>query len=851
MALQFPASASIGQTYQSGSSPIYTYNGNVWALSSGNTGIAQLNAYTASLKTALQTTGSTATILGNLNVQGTQTALNQASLQITDKFIRVASGSLSSAQSDGAGIRIDGANVTMSWDSSNSQLTFNTQISASRFVGDGSGLTGVTSYTNSDNLAYLNSKGVISGSSQVIGILSSLNTYTGSNDTKWSTIQNVTSSLISATGSYETKGRGIVSGSSQLTSSYDVRYEITGRNIISGSSQLTASYDTRYAPSASYITSINGAISSSTQITNGSGIVSGSSQLTSSYDGRYIQTGSYNLYTASINSYTSSNDTTNTTQNSRLTALENKTGSLATTGSNTFNGTETISGSLLLSGSFSYNGTPLQNGFAFAQPRVTTILSNSSYTGGTSWVGAYTASGGAVIVTANYTGYRSTAGTGYATLFRDNIAVPSTNTSFYFNQANVHMPLPPIVYALNSETGSHTYSIGFTNITADTNDYLTINVLEYGNSAMFPTTLISGSTQLTSSLDTRYLTIGGNNIFSSSAQLPSGLVSGSSQLTSSYDTRYTLSGSVGATPAGTISGSSQLTASFDTRYALSGSGGSATIPAGTVSGSSQLTASYDGRYLQTGSFNSYTASINTYTSSINLWTSSIATTGSNNFNGNQSITGSLTISTGSFVGSQITANTSSLYLTSGSNLYLQNNGLAELTGSLVLSGSSTFRGTETIVGSLVITGSTQLTGSISIQSGSITMPNRPAFRVIGVSSTNIATPSVLSGSLVSVDYNEGGYYNTTNGKFTAPIAGLYHVFYNGRVGGTNASMQVIVYKNTNISSLMWESVSNTSASHFGVSGILKLAVNDTLEVKVTVGQIQFDANDNWGVAYIG
>jgi spore maturation protein SpmB len=53
---------------------------------------------------------------------------------------------------------------------------------------------------------------------------STLATYTGSNDSKWSTLENVTSSLINATSSYETKGRGIVSGSSQLTGSYDLRY---------------------------------------------------------------------------------------------------------------------------------------------------------------------------------------------------------------------------------------------------------------------------------------------------------------------------------------------------------------------------------------------------------------------------------------------------------------------------------------------------------------------------------------------------------------------------------------------------------------------------------------------------
>ena len=60
------------------------------------------------------------------------------------------------------------------------------------------------------------------------------------------------------------------------------------------------------------------------------------------------------------------------------------------------------------------------------------------------------------------------------------------------------------------------------------------------------------------------------------------VVSGSSQLTSSYDTRYVISGSIGAVPVGTVSGSSQV---------LGGSGvwsGSAQLPSGIISGSSQL-----------------------------------------------------------------------------------------------------------------------------------------------------------------------------------------------------------------------------------------------------------------------
>ena len=569
MALVFPINPSVGQTYQSGSSLTYTYNGKAWTLSAGNVGISGLNAYTASLKTAIQLTGSNATMLGNLNVQGTQTALNQASLQISDKTIRIASGSTTSVQSNGAGLLIDGAGVTMSWDSTTSQLKFNTEISASKFVGDGSGLVGVTSYTNSDNLTYLNSKGVVSGSSQVSSLVTSLNVYTGSNTTNINALHTSTASLNTFTSSINST----------------IKSKLNSDGIISGSSQVL----------------------------NGSGIWSGSSQL--------------------------------------------------------------------------------------------------------------------------------------------------------------------------------------------------------------PSGLVSGSSQV----------LNGSNILSSSAQT-------FTAFSSSIDSRV----GVGSAPAGTISSSAQITtlgflatSSFNTYTSSVSNAISGAINSATASLSAS-NAVIDGLQLATSSFNTYTSSINTFTASVNTTTASLngktgsyATTGSNQFKDNQTITGSLTVTALTTISSSISANSSSLYLSSGSNLYVQNNGLVEITGSINLS------------------------GSITIKSGSITMVNRPAFRVSGSASTDRGVNTILSGSAVSVDYNEGGYFNTTNGKFTAPIAGLYHVYFNGRVGSTNSPMQVIVYKNTNISTLMWESQTNTGASHFGVSGILKLAVNDTLEAKVTVGSIQFDGNDSWGATYIG
>jgi len=152
-----------------------------------------------------------------------------------------------------------------------------------------------------------------------------------------------------------------------------------------------------------------------------------------------------------------------------------------------------------------------------------------------------------------------------------------------------------------------------------------------------------------------------------------------------------------------------------------------------------------------------------------------------------------------------------------------------------------------------ISGSLNVTGSITINSGSITMPNRPAFRVVGTGSTDRVAQTTLSGSYLSIDYNEGNHYNNSTGIFTAPLTGLYNVYYNGRCGSVNAQQQVIIYKNgaTGTAQLMWEAPGNTGVAHFGVSGVFKLVAGDTLEAKVAVGSIQFDGNDTWGAAYIG
>jgi hypothetical protein len=173
--------------------------------------------------------------------------------------------------------------------------------------------------------------------------------------------------------------------------------------------------------------------------------------------------------------------------------------------------------------------------------------------------------------------------------------------------------------------------------------------------------------------------------------------------------------------------------------------------------------------------------------------------------------------------------------------------------------AGTTSATSTTTGALTVAGGVGIGGDVNI-GGNVSMPNRPAFRVYGAGTTNnlgttVNTNGILNSNNWAVDYQQGTALNTSTGVFTAPLAGLYSIHLVARVtSNTTSSAQVCVIKNvtsTNVVQVMWETGTNPSVNHFGVSTIAKLAVGDTLVTKVLLGQINFDGNDSWAVAYIG
>ena len=76
-------------------------------------------------------------------------------------------------------------------------------------------------------------------------------------------------------------------------------------------------------------------------------------------------------------------------------------------------------------------------------------------------------------------------------------------------------------------------------------------------------------------------------------------------------------------------------------------------------------------------------------------------------------------------------------------------------------------------------------------SGRVTMPNQPAFHVYRT--TTVASGSYITHNVYPV--NNGGYYNSTNGKFTAPVAGHYMFYATGLTQPTGNTSRMKLVKN--------------------------------------------------------
>ncbi len=115
--------------------------------------------------------------------------------------------------------------------------------------------------------------------------------------------------------------------------------------------------------------------------------------------------------------------------------------------------------------------------------------------------------------------------------------------------------------------------------------------------------------------------------------------------------------------------------------------------------------------------------------------------------------------------------------------------------------------------------------------GRISIPYQPMFYAYAGTITTSTGPFVFGSTRINV----GGHYNTTNGRFTAPVAGNYAFFGHGlhRGNGGTGNVELTFYKNgSNINTRgMSYSIASQSAGHIPcqTTVILPLVAGDYVQ----------------------
>ena len=483
--------------------------------------------------------------------------VTQLSSSLDDRYIL--SGSVSNADWDTLSNKPSNI-VSESQDSTTVDFTITDGVITADVIGgvvSGSSQVDATQTTNFSTgvKGELNSNTVVSSSAQVVGILSSLNSYTSSNDTTNTTQNNRLDLLSTASASAIVRLNNIETFSGSVDTKFTTLATYTGSNDTTNTTQnnrldllstASGSAITRLNNIESFTSSINTTIK--TQLDSNT-VVSGSSQI--SY------TGLSNIPTGIV-SASSQIDVTQTTNYNQVVQT---TGDQTICGNKTFNNNVIVSGDLSVNGTVNYTSTCNFNvgdniielnyggsatlGGIYVKDVSGTLTSGSLLWNSTTdrWIAGPSGSESNILL-ANGDGVVS--GSSQITLAGD-ISGTANNTSITSNcivNADVNTNAG-IVYTKLNLNGSGLVSGSIQVDHNTTTNYVSNQHIDHSTVSISPGLGLSGGGNLTA---TRTLTLDTGSahfISGSRSALPSGSVSGSSQITSLL-------------PTGTISGSAQI-----------------------------------------------------------------------------------------------------------------------------------------------------------------------------------------------------------------------------------------------------------------------------------------------------
>ena len=168
----------------------------------------------------------------------------------------------------------------------------------------------------------------------------------------------------------------------------------------------------------------------------------------------------------------------------------------------------------------------------------------------------------------------------------------------------------------------------------------------------------------------------------------------------------------------------------------------------------------------------------------------------------------------------------------------------------------TYAGTESYVGStnnVPLHFRTNGTNKAQIDtSGRFINPNQPAFGVrhSGVSGVDCSSSPyrLFNNQVHTTQVNRGNCFNTSNGRFTAPVSGVYHFGITIRFDGFAGSYAyVTILPSTGVYTARELSIHTGSYITHTVVGICQLSTNDTVEFQIRNSgdsSINIDADTN-------
>ena len=152
--------------------------------------------------------------------------------------------------------------------------------------------------------------------------------------------------------------------------------------------------------------------------------------------------------------------------------------------------------------------------------------------------------------------------------------------------------------------------------------------------------------------------------------------------------------------------------------------------------------------------------------------------------------------------------------------------------------------------------------AITIDStGRVLMPARPAFHARIVSTGTVGVQGIIVFNVA--DFDVGGNYNTSNGRFTAPVSGIYYFAFDalvaenssGAILADGSAVYVNFYKNGAVFDAGQRSYARiTGGAQYNTiyrTETIQLSANDYIQLNVTTKYIYNDASGEYCPTFQG